>query len=171
MFNLLPKSKHKRTTLQVAEKLRDDVHNFYLRDDISYQLPGKRNTVVVRGADGSRITYQKRVLLENIRETYELFKEESNNVDLSRSSFAELHPVFVIPKAALAHRNCLCVYHENVTLLLKCVDKFVDGNYYSSLQVFTDCMFGCWSLCKYFFLKKFRKMSQMATTKLLGHNG
>ena len=39
-YNLIPKSKHQRTSLKLADKLKDDVYNFYIRDDISYQLPG-----------------------------------------------------------------------------------------------------------------------------------
>ena len=99
--------------------MKDDVHSFYLRDDISYQLPGKKDTVVVKEDDGSKVTYQKRILFNNLRENYELFKEERGKDLLSRSSFAELRPPFGIPQAALAHRNCLCLYHENVCLLFE----------------------------------------------------
>ncbi|CAF1218860.1 unnamed protein product [Rotaria sordida] len=161
---LVPKSTHKRTTLQLADKLKNDVHNFYLRDDVSYQLPGKKDTVVVKEDDESKVTYQKRILFNNLRENYELFKEENKNVLLSRTSFAELRPPFVVPKAALAHRNCLCLYHENICLLLKSIDKYVDGKFCSSLQIFTDslvcstnneeCMFSSCSLCEDFFTEK-----------------
>jgi hypothetical protein len=68
-FGLIPKSKHQRTTVQLADQLKNDVHNFYLRDDISYQLPGKRDTVVVKEDDGSKVTHQKRILFNNLRET------------------------------------------------------------------------------------------------------
>ncbi|CAF1108331.1 unnamed protein product [Rotaria sp. Silwood1] len=161
---LVRKSTHKRTTQQLADKLKNDVHNFYLRDDVSYQLPGKRDTVVVKEDDGSKVTYQKRILFNNLRENYELFKEENKNVLLNRTSFAELRPPFVVPKAALAHRNCLCLYHENIGLLLKSIDKYVDGKFCSSLQIFTDslvcstnneeCMFSSCSLCEDFFTEK-----------------
>ncbi|CAF4522087.1 unnamed protein product, partial [Didymodactylos carnosus] len=163
-LGLIPKSMHKRTALQLADKLKNDVHNFYLRDDVSYQLPGKKDTIVVKEDDGSKVTYQKRILFNNLCENYELFKEENNNVSLSRSSFAELRPPFVVQKAALAHRNCLCLYHENVCLLLKSLGKYVDGRFCSSLQMFTDnmvcstnneeCMFGSCSLCEDFFTEK-----------------
>ncbi|CAF4510123.1 unnamed protein product, partial [Rotaria magnacalcarata] len=104
-FGLVPKSKHQRITLQLADKLKIDIHNFYQRDDISYQLP-----------------------------------DENKSVDLSRSSFADLRPAFVVSKSALTHRNCLCVYHENVRLLLRDVDKYVDGTQCSSLSTFTDSL-------------------------------
>ncbi len=61
----------------------------------------------------------KMVSFNNLRENYELFKEENKNVTLSRSSFDELRLPFVVPKAASAHLNCLHLYHENVCLLLK----------------------------------------------------
>ena len=166
-YNLIPKSKHQRTSLKLADKLKNDVYNFYIRDDISYQLPGKKDTIIVREKDGSKVIYQKRILFNNLRENFELFKEENKDVDLSRSSFAQLRPPFVVPKAALAHRNCLCLYHENVCLLLESLDTYVAGKYCSSLQTFTDslvcdtnneeCMFSCCSLSENFFNKKIQE--------------
>ncbi|CAF3241381.1 unnamed protein product [Rotaria sp. Silwood2] len=136
-------------------------------DDISYQLPGKKDTIVNTDDDGSRVTYQKRILFNNLRETYKLFKEENDNVYVSRSSFAELRPTFVIPKAALTHRNCLCLYHENICLLLKALDKYVAGKCCASLQTFTnrlvystnneECMFSSCSLCEDFFTEKIQE--------------
>ncbi|CAF4590144.1 unnamed protein product, partial [Rotaria socialis] len=175
-FGLAPKSKHQRITLQLANKLNTGVHNFYQRDDISYQLPGKRDTVVVKDDDGKKVTYQKRILINNLRETYEFFKDENKSVDLSRSSFADLRPVFVFSKSALAHRNWLRVYHENVRLLLKDVDKYVDGTQCSSLSTFTDslvcstnneeCMFGCCSICKDFFSENIQENVSNSNSKI-----
>ncbi len=65
---MIPKSKHKRTTVHLADKVKNDVYNFYIRDDISYQLPGKKDTVVVKEDDGSKVTYQKRILFYNLRD-------------------------------------------------------------------------------------------------------
>ncbi|CAF1582205.1 unnamed protein product, partial [Didymodactylos carnosus] len=112
-FGLIPKPTHHRTSVQLSPKLKKDIYNFYVRDDVSYQLPGKRDTIVVKDDVGQKTTYQKRVLINNLRENYELFKEENKNVDLSRSAFADLRPPFVVCKAALAHRVCVCVYHAN----------------------------------------------------------
>ncbi|CAM4915698.1 unnamed protein product [Rotaria socialis] len=175
-FGLVPKSKHQRITLQLADKLKTDIHNFYQRDDISYQLPDKRGTVVVKDDDGKKVTYQKRILINNLRETYEFFKDENKSIDLSRSSFADLRLVFVVSKSALAHRNCLCVYHENVRLLLKDVDKYVDGTHSSSLSTFTDslvcstnneeCMFGCCSICKDSFSEKIQENVSNSNSKI-----
>ena len=64
-YSLFPKSKHQRITSKLANRLETDVYNFYLRDDISYQLPDKRHRIVVKEDNGTRVTYQKRILLSN----------------------------------------------------------------------------------------------------------
>ena len=87
---LIPKPIHQRITLQIFEKVKNDMQKFYLRDDISYQLSGKRDTIVIREADGSKTIHQKRILLNSLRENYELFIEENSNISISRSSFADL---------------------------------------------------------------------------------
>ena len=80
MFDLISESKHHRTTVQLADKLKTDVYNFYLRDDISYQLPAKKDTLIIKKDDGGIVTYQKRILFNNLSEIYELFKEENGKV-------------------------------------------------------------------------------------------
>ena len=47
MLGLISESKHHRTTVQLADTLKTDVYNFYLRDDISYQLPAKKDTLII----------------------------------------------------------------------------------------------------------------------------
>ena len=115
-------------------------------------------------------------MINNLRETYELFKDENKSVDLSRSLFADLRPAFVVPKSALAHRNCLCVYHENVRLLLKDVDKYVDETHCSSLPTFTEnlvcstndeeCMFRSCSICQDFFSEKVQENVSNGNSKI-----
>ncbi|CAF0901140.1 unnamed protein product [Didymodactylos carnosus] len=163
-FGLIPKPTHHRTSVQLSAKLKKDIYNFYVRDDVSYQLPGKRDTIVVKDDDGQKTTYQKRILINNLRENYELFKVENKNVDLSRSAFADLRPPFVVCKAALAHRVCVCVYHANVDLFLKSLDKCIAEKVCSSLETFTqslvcnteneECMFSQCPLCENFFRDK-----------------
>ena len=72
------------------------VQNFYARDDISRMLPGKKDYVSVKQADGKREHRQKGVLLLKIGEAHKLFKEESS-VKIGKSTFAELRPPQVLP--------------------------------------------------------------------------
>lgn len=74
-LGLISQSHHKRSTRQLSLKVKDDVIKFYCRDDISYQMPGKRDTIVVR-VNGIKSTHQKRILLYNIREAHQLFLSE-----------------------------------------------------------------------------------------------
>ena len=104
-----------------CDALTDDevqqVQDFYLRDDISRMLPGKKDYVSVKQADGKREHRQKRLLLLKIGEAHELFKEESN-VQIGKSKFAELRPPQVIPSTSFDQEVCICKYHENIDLLL-----------------------------------------------------
>lgn len=77
-IGLFPQSSHKRTSRQLSAKLKDEVVSFYCRDDVSYQMPGKRDTIVVR-ENGSKSTYQKRILLYGIGEAHQLFLMEQNH--------------------------------------------------------------------------------------------
>ncbi|CAF4866414.1 unnamed protein product, partial [Rotaria magnacalcarata] len=104
-IGLLGPSLHKRNTRHLSCKLKDDIVKFYCRDDISYQMPGKRDTIVDR-QNGTKSTHQKRILLYNIREVHQLFLSERSGsaLDPSKTSFAELRPQYVMIKALMSHR-------------------------------------------------------------------
>ena len=59
---IVPQNNHQRTTRQLSSNMKSDIISFYYRDDISYQMPGKRDTIVVNH-DWNKTTYQKRILL------------------------------------------------------------------------------------------------------------
>ncbi|CAF1145585.1 unnamed protein product [Adineta steineri] len=142
-LGLISQSHHKRSTRQVSLKVKDDIIKFYCRDDISYQMPGKRDTIVVR-ENGTKSTHQKRILLYNIREAHQLFLSEyctsTSDPVIARTSFAELRPGYVLIKALMSHRVCVCAYHENVNLLLEALVKHVKGGMCSDLQTFTSAL-------------------------------
>ncbi|CAF2106749.1 unnamed protein product [Rotaria magnacalcarata] len=108
--------------MDVIQKVKE----FYNNDSISWQAPGKRDCITVR-ENGIRVKYQKRFLLFNIREVHQLFVQDNPGASISRSSFAEFRPTYVLPKKTLAHRICICVTHENVNLLLKALSGHVQG--------------------------------------------
>ena len=112
------KDRKKRCINALTDDEIQKVQNFYLREDISRMLPGKKDYVSVKLADGKREHRQKRLLLFKIGEVHELFKEESN-VQIGKSKFAELRPPQVIPSSAIDHEVCICKYHENIDLLLQ----------------------------------------------------
>ena len=76
-IGLIDLASHERTTCRLSRQLKDAIVEFYCRDDISYQMPGKRDTIVVR-QNGMKSTHQKRVLLYNIREVHQLCLSENS---------------------------------------------------------------------------------------------
>ena len=92
------------------------VQEFYLRDDISRMCPGKRDCISVKTPQG-RESRQKRLLLLNISEIYELFKKESD-LSIGKSKFAALRPPQVVSMTARDQEVCMCRYHENIDMLL-----------------------------------------------------
>ena len=78
-LGVLEKSKTKRMQVQISDSTIEEVQNFYNNDTISCQAPGKRDFVTVR-ENGIRVKRQKRYLLYNIREVYQLFVEEYSSM-------------------------------------------------------------------------------------------
>ncbi|CAF4475344.1 unnamed protein product, partial [Rotaria sp. Silwood2] len=145
-LNIISKTTHQHTRQQrsLSIELKELVIQFYQRDDITYQLPGKRDYVTVTDDNGKSMTLQKRILLYNIRETYQLFVNEysNKNVDLSLTSFNELRPVNILIHSYMPHRSCLCIYHENVDFsenFRLCMQNAVQNSYYSqdAVSLFT----------------------------------
>ncbi|CAF1395394.1 unnamed protein product, partial [Rotaria sp. Silwood1] len=159
---------HEREQRQLPIELKKAVIDFYNRDDISHQMPGKRDYITIKNDNGST-QLQKRILLNNIRETYELFLMDRNitNDALSVNSFRILRPPNVLTYSHMPHRNCLCSYHENINLLIKPLSKCINNSNLCTIQAFSkalvcteedeNCMFRRCSLCTNYFDNKFRK--------------
>ncbi|CAF5172104.1 unnamed protein product, partial [Rotaria magnacalcarata] len=143
-LNIISKTtrQHTRKQRSLSIELKKLVIQFYQRDDITYQLPGKRDHVTVTDDNGESMTLQKRILLYNIRETYQLFVDEysNKNVDLSLTSFNELRPVNILINSYMPHHSCLCIYHENVNLLIKLLSKHISCDGLNSLKEFTSML-------------------------------
>ena len=95
------------------------VLDFYESDVNSRQLPGKKDFVSVK-IDGKREQKQKKLLLANISELYELFKkdnEDKPDFKIGRSKFAELKPPWCVTAGSSGvHSVCVCLYHQNAKL-------------------------------------------------------
>jgi len=85
------------------------VVDFYNEGCATRMAPGRK--------DGDNQT-QKRHLLTNINEVYELFKSERPDIVIGRSKFASLRPNHVRPFGEIPQNVCVCQTHENVRLIL-----------------------------------------------------
>lgn len=96
----------------VTEK-KQFIKEFYLRDDISIQAPGRKDTLIVNGEIVS-----KRFMLLTVSESYELYKMERNIDYVSKSTFYELRPKYVQLSCKIPHNMCVCQYHANFGFIL-----------------------------------------------------
>ena len=101
----------------LAVETTDLVQRFYESDEVSRIMPGKKDYVSVRQAE-KRVHIQKRLILGNLREIYQLFKKfPSQSVGFSK--FAELRPKHcVLAGASGIHAVCVCTIHQNLKLMM-----------------------------------------------------
>lgn len=103
-------------SLDVSTKIQ----RFYEDDDNSRQLPGQKDYVTVRNADGGKEKVQKRLVLCNLKELFGKFKQENANVKVGFSAFANLRPKHcVLAGASGTHTVCVCTIHQNTKLMLE----------------------------------------------------
>jgi len=102
----------------LATETADHVRSFYECDEVSRMLPGKKDFVSVK-QEGKRVHIQKRLVLSNLREVYQLFKEKFPTLSIGFSKFAELRPKHcVLAGASGTHAVCVCTIHQNVKLMM-----------------------------------------------------
>jgi hypothetical protein len=99
---------------RLAKCLENIVNTFYESDEISRTVSGKMDFKSVR-KDGKRIHVQKRLILGNLKEIFNKFKNDFPDVKTGFSKFCQLRPRYVIlAGAAGTHCVCVCVQHQNV---------------------------------------------------------
>lgn len=106
-----------RTTPDSVVKL---VHNFYSDDECSRACAGSREYTIVN-EDGEKITKQRRMLMMNLNEAYQLFKKEHPSIKIGFSKFASLRPkeVRLTIENGGIHSTCVCMYHQNMNLIFE----------------------------------------------------
>ena len=106
----------------LSKELKAAVIEFYMRDDISRQAPGKRDTVAVR-ENNERKTMQKRHLSMNLSEVYQLFKQENHNKKIGNSKFSSLRPGHMQLSSQMPRNVCVYRHHQNMILILEALHK------------------------------------------------
>ena len=81
-------------------------------------MPGKKDFVSVK-QDEQRVQVQKRLVLSNLKDLYQLFKNNFPSEKVGFSKFAELRPKHrVLAGASGTHSVCVCTIHQNVKLMI-----------------------------------------------------
>ena len=104
------------------------VISFYCLDDISWQAPGRKDRVILRWRDchekKQKTIIQARYMMTSLAEAYEQFCQRSQT-KISRSTFCSLRPKHVKLFDSFPNNVCLCIYHENVRLLLDALKPYI----------------------------------------------
>lgn len=108
---------------RLSNNVVDTVVNFYLNDNNSRELPGKKYFISVKQPDGTRKQLPKRLMYCNLNELFEFFVVKHPEVDIGFSTFAKLRPTqCIFAGASGTHSVCVCIYHENVKLMIDAAD-------------------------------------------------
>jgi hypothetical protein len=125
-YGILAKPEAKTSSRRLTENDKQRVIDFYISDEYSRQLPGMKSVKSVKLPNGKRIKVQKRLLLLNIDELHvehkKKFKDVAGIKTVGFSAFADLRPKHVITVGSSGtHLVCVCVYHQNVKLMLSSI--------------------------------------------------
>lgn len=85
---------------------------FYQRNDITYQTPGKSDVISVK-IEGKRTIMQKRYMIMTLGEAYRVYCNEIGNEQVGKSKFCELRPQNIMVVADTPHTVCVCQFHSN----------------------------------------------------------
>lgn len=119
----------KRLHFGVRDEIRSAIVKFFLRDDISRQLPGKKDVISVK-RDGVKVKVAKRLLMFNLKETHQAYLKEHEGLgSVGISTFCNLRPKEVSLVSSKSQTVCCCPYCENIQLLFKSVQWSRTYNY------------------------------------------
>lgn len=109
---ILKQVKRKRS-LKEHGLYQEMIVNFLERCDNSTVHPNKPEVKIVDGTMNA-----KRILNDYLDSLYNKFMLESPNAKVSRSTFFRCRPTYILPVSFSARRTCLCLKHQNMTLML-----------------------------------------------------
>ena len=103
---------------ELSEETVNIVQNFFESEEISRTMPGKKDFISVCQGH-QRVHVQKRLVLTNLKELYQLFKDKFPTKFVGFSKFADLRPKHcVLAGASGTHAVCVCTIHQNVKLMI-----------------------------------------------------
>lgn len=91
--------------VNIAESVKD----FYNSDEVSRMMPGKKDCVTIRN-EHRKIQVQKRLVLANLHEVYQLFKQTFPEYQSGFSKFCDLRPKNCILAGKSGTHTVLCLH-------------------------------------------------------------
>ena len=119
----------RRGTKILSVAVKNQVKSFYLDDEFSRQLPGKRDFVSVK----RNVHEQKKLLLSNLKELFSEFGKRNPNVKVGFSSFCMLRPkCCCLVGQSGTHSVCVCTEHQNIKLMLEAIK--IEKSYHDLIE-------------------------------------
>lgn len=108
----------KKKGVEIDKDTKQKVLKFYEDDENSRLCPGKKGCVKVI-TNGQKSYMQKRLILSNLNELFVAFKKTHPECKIGRSKFCELRPKWcILAGASGTHSVCVCIYHQNIKLMI-----------------------------------------------------
>lgn len=120
-----------RHSLEMESQL-NTVRDFYMREDISVQAAGRKDTLIVNGT-----IVAKRFMLVAVSEAYEVYKTELIGKCVSKSTFFQCRPRHIQLSSKMPHNMCVCIYHANFSFLLEGCAKVIKS-FPTQFQIFLE---------------------------------
>ena len=103
---------------KMSDQEIEDVVTFFNSEDISRELPGKKDTKVVRLPDGTKEKKRKKLLLGTLNFVYKEYLKTGKTISFPK--FCSLRPRNIVGAGSSGtHTVCVCKYHGNMDLMIK----------------------------------------------------
>lgn len=121
------KSKVRKTRKdKISEEVKKEVEEFYLRGDISKELPSKRDVCKVKDKEGNAKVLQKHLMTMTLQEAFKMYKEENPGRKIAFTSFRKFKPKQVQRVSETSRRSCLCKTCCNAALKIEALKTFAN---------------------------------------------
>ena len=101
----------------LSKEVENSVKLFYENDEYLWLMPGAKDYVSV-----TRNVNQQCLILCNLKELYQSYKEKFSQHKIGLSKFCKLRPMWGIPISSFStHSVCVCTVHQNTKFI---VDAF-----------------------------------------------
>ncbi|GFR05647.1 uncharacterized protein TNCT_283711 [Trichonephila clavata] len=106
-------------------KVKKQIYDFYDRDDINRQMPGIKDVKTVKSNMGVKLRIQKRTMIINIREAFEILKETYLETFVGKTAFYKERPTHThsANQRYSSKSFCVCTTYSNYINLLLAISK------------------------------------------------
>jgi len=148
------KLKTTRSYSAFCSKLKMDINQFYVRDDVSRATAGKKETITRKK---NKIKMQKKFVTDTLENLHRKFRSENPLVTVSYSLFCRLRPFWVLLPDLKSRDTCLCKLHENLSFMAQKLHQMhlIDTTNLELLvtkcccsTASKHCMYGLCEMCK-----------------------